>query len=366
METTAEREDSPVNPTRDLSEPGAGVGRLFMAGMPGTELDGDTRKLIRDHGLGGIILFARNIENPLQLAALCRDLSETARASHGRPLFLAVDQEGGPVARLREPFTRFPGNTAMGKDPAPEDRAREFARVTAKEMALVGLNMDLAPVVDVPEGTPEKHLRGRTFSEDPRVAARLGSLVVRGLQENGIMSVAKHFPGLGKAPRDPHHHLPAIAAPEDEIATRHLPPFRACIEAGVSGIMTSHAVYPALDPGGPATLSKRILTGLLRDRLGFQGLILTDDLEMGAISGERGVPDAAADAFAAGADILLICRDQDRVLESIKRLRQKLLRGEIPPARLHASLDRIRVAEKRFLKDAKKVSMERVRAYFGL
>ena len=135
--------------TLDLSELDLRIGSLFMAGMPGPELDGDTETLIRNHCLGGVILFARNIENPIQLASLCHNLQETAMKQHGIPLFLAIDQEGGRVARLKEPFTLFPGNSAIGNDPRPVERAVKFGVTTAKEMTLVGLNMNMAPVVDV-------------------------------------------------------------------------------------------------------------------------------------------------------------------------------------------------------------------------
>ena len=147
----------------DLSELNSKIGRLFMAGIPEPQLDPDTETLIRDYCLGGVILFGRNIENPIQLAKLCNDLQEIAIKYHGTPLFLAVDQEGGPVSRFKEPFTLFPGNTAIGEDQMSVDRAVEFARVTAKEMRLVGLNMNMAPVVDVQVGQPEKHLASKVL-----------------------------------------------------------------------------------------------------------------------------------------------------------------------------------------------------------
>ena len=355
-----------MHSTLELSELNIDIGRLFMAGIPGTELDSDTEALIRDYCLGGVILFSRNIENPLQLATLCKDLQDKAIKYHGIPLFLAVDQEGGPVARLKEPFSRFPGNEAIGADSKPMDRAREFAQITAKEMVLVGLNMDLAPVVDVRRGEPERHLAGRTFSDDPRKVAKLGETVVKGLQENGIMAVAKHFPGLGKTSLDPHHHLPTIELNSKEMEEINLPPFRRAIEAGVSAIMTSHAIYPAMELGSPATLSKKILIELLREKLGFQGLTITDDLEMGAIKKKWGVAEGAVASFEAGADILLICENQSEILESIDCLRGKIIRGEISAHRLHESLGRIMKTKSRFLKNIKKVSIKEVKAYFGL
>ena len=349
---------------KDLSELDGKIGRLFMAGMPGTELDEKTEALIRDRGLGGVILFSRNIESPLQLTELCNDLQDKAMKYQGTPLFLAVDQEGGPVARLVEPFTPFPGNTAIGKNKNPVDKAVSFARITAKEMALVGLNMDLAPVVDVQCREPEKHLFGRTFSDDPQKVALLGRTVVKILQENGVMAVAKHFPGLGKASLDPHFHLPKIDVTAEELEEVNFPPFREVIEEGVSGIMTSHALYPFLDPERPSTLSRKTLKGFLRNTLGFNGLIITDDLEMGALEKNWGVSKGAALAFEAGADILLICQDQDKVLEGMKILSNSLLRGEISLSRLDQSLARIKEAKSRFLGQMKKASLEEVGAYF--
>ena len=354
-----------MNSTFNVSELNSKIGQLFMAGIPGPQLDPDTEALIRDYCLGGVILFSRNIENPMQLAALCSDLQEVAMKYHGTPLFLAVDQEGGPVSRLKEPFTQFQGNTAIGADQMPLNRAVEFARVTAREMELVGLNMDMAPVVDVQAGQPEKHLAGRMFSDDPEKVALLGQTVVKEFREKGIMAVAKHFPGLGKSPLDPHHDLPTIDIDEKEIDEINFMPFRALIKENVCGIMTSHAIYPALDPDFPATISKRVLAGFLREILGFRGLIITDDLEMGAIGKKWGVANGAAAAFEAGADILLICEDQNLVLESLNILREKIIQEEIPVQRLEQSAGRIMKVKLEYLKKGKKVSLEEVRDYFA-
>ncbi len=350
----------------DQSEVDANIGPLFMAGIPGTELDESTDKLIRDHYLGGVILFSRNIEDPIQLATLCNELQEHAMRYHGIPLFLAIDQEGGRVARLKEPFTLFPGNTSIGEDSESVEKAVVFARVTAEEMRLVGLNMDFAPVVDVRRGEPEKHLEGRTFSDDTERVALLGRTVVKVLQNNGIMATAKHFPGLGRASLDPHHHFLTIEADADEMEAIDLPPFLAAIEEGTSAIMSSHAVYPALDPDFPATLSHRILTELIREELGFNGLVITDDLEMGAIKKKWGVAEGAVASFEAGADILLICEDQNFVLESMDLLKGKIMNGQIGVERLQKSLERITKAKSSFLKKSEIVSLEKVRSYFGL
>ena len=330
-----------MNTTLELSELDRKIGQLFMAGIPGHELDGGTEALIRDYNLGGIILFARNIQGPIQLARLCRQIQGRATKYHKVPLLLAVDQEGGKVARLREPFTVFPGNKAIGAAETPVEKAEEFAVTTAKEMKMVGLNMNLAPVLDVQRGELEKHLDGRSFGEDPEKVALLGKTMIKALQDNGVMAVAKHFPGLGRTAVDPHFQLPRIEVGLEELEQINLPPFKAAIEAGVSAIMTSHAIYPALDSESPATLSPVVLTELLREKMAFEGLIITDDLEMGAIAEHWHVAEGAAKAFEAGADILLICKEQRNVLESIHLLRSKLLQGEITSERLSQSVKRI-------------------------
>lgn len=335
-----------------------------MIGLPGPDLDKETDELIREGHVGGIILFSRNIEDPLQLATLCRDLQAAASMVQDPPLFLAVDQEGGRVARLKEPFRRFPGNAAIGMDQEPVKRAIEFATVTSQEMRLVGLNMNLAPVVDVQRGEIEQHLAGRSFGEDPELVGFLGRTVVKHLQKNGIMAVAKHFPGLGRADVDPHFHLPKINADLEELERINLPPFAAAMEEGVCGIMTSHAIYPALDPERPATLSPTALTEVLRKRMGYRGLAITDDLEMGAIAAEWGVGQGAIESIQAGADILLICKDQGRVRESMELMREALSKGTITQERLEGSLERVREMKKRFLGSRKEISLAEVKEYF--
>jgi beta-N-acetylhexosaminidase len=248
----------------------------------------------------------------------------------------------------------------------PVEQAMEFGETTAREMKLVGLNMNLAPVVDVQRGEVEKHLAGRSFGEDPEAVALLGRTVIASLQENGVMAVAKHFPGLGRTSVDPHFQLPRIDIDLDEMEAINLPPFRAAVDEEVAGIMTSHAIYPAIDSGNPATLSPGILINLLRGQMAFEGLIITDDLEMGAIATQQGVAEGAFNAFQAGADILLICKDQGKVLESIKLLRNKVLQDEIELDRLDQSLGRIDKTKSRFLMRVQEISAAEVREYFHL
>lgn len=353
-----------MNPTLDLSEITQKIGRLFIGGIPGPELDTGTINLIKNYHLGGIIFFSRNVEDPIQLARLCKGIQRVSMENSGIPLFLAIDQEGGRVARLKEPFTQFPGNAAIGEDPDPEQSALYFAGTTAREMSLVGLNMNLAPVMDVAQVDMDSHLVGRSFSRDPLIVTKLGKIVINTLQQGGIMAVAKHFPGLGKSDLDPHLHLPTVNATSQEMESVHLLPFAGAIEANVSAIMSSHAVYPALEPGRPATLSIKIITDLLREKMSFDGLIISDDLEMGAIAKERGLPEGAADAFEAGIDLLLICSNQSNIIDSMEFIRDKVIKGEIPYERLEKSLDRIIKYKKHFLHPFKRISLKAVKEYF--
>lgn len=355
-----------MNPPLDLSELNHKVGQLFMAGLPATTLDHDTETLIRDFNPGGMILFSRNVKDPTQLAELCFDIQEATLRYHGHKIFLAVDQEGGRVARLKKPFSEFPGNSAIGIDKDPLKKAEEFGQVTAKEMKMVGLNMNLAPVVDVRQGEIERHLDGRTFGDDPEKVSVLGRTVIKSLQENGIMAVAKHFPGLGRAKVDPHINLPSIDMTKWEFEHTNLPPFKAAIEENVSGIMTSHAVYDHLDPHRPATLSPRIINGLLRNEMGYEGLILSDDLEMGAIGNRWGIAKGALRAFEAGVDLLLVCEDQDELLKSISLIRKELLGNRISNERLKQSLKRIDRARSKFFDPGNNISIPEVKKYFGL
>jgi len=354
-----------MNPLLNTLELDKLIGQLFIGGMPGPQLDYNTIQLIKDYHLSGIILFDRNITDPMQLAHLSMDIQTLSMDQAGIPSFLAIDQEGGRVARLTKPFTLFSGNSRIGEDSRAKERARFFAKTTAVEMSLVGLNMDMAPVLDVAKPGVDPHLEGRCFSESPDMVASLGKIVISELQQNGIISVAKHFPGLGKANTDPHSELPIIEADQDEMKTVHLLPFAGAIEAHVSAIMSSHAVYPSLDGGLPATLSKKIMRELLRERMGFNGLIISDDLEMGAIANlPGGVPESAANAFEAGIDLMLICSKQEYILESIGVIRKRLLKGEVSFGRLRISLERIAKYKDRFLLPPKILSLHSVKSYF--
>jgi beta-N-acetylhexosaminidase len=291
-------------------------GQLLMVGIPGPGVDAVARELVRDLKVGGVILFARNIETPEQVWELTRDLQQEARAATGRPLLLAVDQEGGKVQRLKAPFTLIPPARELGITRTPEE-VELISRQVARELTLVGINVNLAPVLDVPRSPacPQWH---RAYSSDPERAARYALAAIRGYVSGGVIPVAKHFPGLGDTMADSHEVLP-LALSGDAQREADLLPFRAAVAAGVPMVMTAHLAVPEWEER-PATLSPVALQVWLRRRLGFNGVIITDDLEMGGISTKLTAPQGAKAALVAGADLLLICNNWQAAWETARLL----------------------------------------------
>jgi beta-N-acetylhexosaminidase len=294
-------------------------GQLLMVGIPGQEVDETTRYLIQELQVGGIILFKRNIAHPLQVAALIRDCQELALTAGSYPLLVAVDQEGGPVQRLRDPFPEMPSARQFG---AAGDLAAvaASARQIAVELRALGVNLNLAPVLDVPRNS-DCPLWERSYSTDPEQVARFGLAAVQGYLAGGVLPVVKHFPGLGATDLDSHLDLPA-AAPGLAQRDIDLLPFRRAVAAGVPGVMCAHVLVPEWD-ALPASLSRVAVTRILRQELGFSGLIFTDDLEMGAILKQWPLDQAAPLAVAAGHDILLICEHLDHIQQTAAALRAR-------------------------------------------
>ena len=279
------------------------AGQRLMVGFEGTQLDADLKYLIGNLKVGGIILFSHNVETPDQVKKLCGAVQEYARLQAQPPLMIAIDQEGGQVARLKEPFTQFPGNSAM-KDVAD---AVYFAQTTATELAEAGINMNLAPVMDVAPREISSIMAIRSFGHDPDWVSQLGLTVISHLQQNHIMAVAKHFPGIGRTTADSHLDLPSCEYDLTDLESFDLIPFAASIKEDVAGIMLSHVIYEKIDPCWPASLSPRIALNLLRESMQFAGVSMTDDLDMGAISKHYDIKTAIGQILQAGIDITLIC-----------------------------------------------------------
>jgi beta-N-acetylhexosaminidase len=324
------------------------VGQLFMVGLPGIELDDSTLRLIREQRINNFIIFKRNVETPAQLKKLCASLKDACLSEELPPPLISIDQEGGTVARLSAPFTRFPDARKLAEDELAEELLKDFARTCAQELLGVGINMNLAPVLDVCPVGQGFFMELRSLGEDPERVAELGALVVSEMQQAGLAACAKHFPGLGGAVLDPHEQLPVVARSRQEMISIDLVPFREAMAVEVAAIMTSHTVYPQLDPDQPATLSFEILSGLLREQLKFDGLVITDDLEMGAIENDGSVADAALVAVNAGADMLLICHDHQKIIDAHYKLLKALSEAK-DYVRLQKSFERVAAVRSRFV-----------------
>jgi len=322
------------------------IGQLLIAGFDGHHLPVELKALAREFGLGGVILFARNIAEPEQVAELCH---EAARLTPEMPLWVSVDQEGGRVARLKAPFTEWPAMATLGRS-GDVGLAERFARALASELKAIGITLDYAPVLDIHTNPKNAVIGDRALGEKADEVARLGAAIIRTLQAQGIAACGKHFPGHGDTQADSHHELPLVEHPPERLREVEFAPFRAAIDAGVAMIMTAHVLVPALDETRPATLSKRIVTELLRGELKYDGVILSDDLEMKAIANDYAVPSAATLAIEAGCDACLICSgDHDTQGAALESLVHAVEDDRLPLSRVEDAIARQQRAKERFL-----------------
>jgi beta-N-acetylhexosaminidase len=312
------------------------AGPLIIGGFPGTTLPDSFERAVREGRRGGAILFKQNVQGgPLQVAALASALHGAAPA----PILVGVDQEGGRVARLGEPLLRVPPmqTVASWGDVALAER---IARVVGAELAALGFTIDFAPVVDVNTCATNPVIGDRAFGNDAATCARFGAAWIRGLQGAGLLACAKHFPGHGDTTRDSHVDLPSVDQPRERLLALELVPFRAAVEAGVAAMMSAHVVYPALDPGVPATLSHAACSDL-RGAIGFRGMLVSDDLEMQAIAARWSIEDAAVAAIAAGCDALLVCFSHEKQERAVEALAREAERSPAFRARCEEALSRV-------------------------
>ncbi len=325
--------------------PEQSAGQRLMVGFDGTELNAELKFLIDTLKVGGIILFSRNLIDPEQIKNLCVSIQSYARSCDQPPLLIAIDQEGGQVARLKEPFTQFPGNSKM-KGP---DDAVYFARTTATELLEVGINMNMAPVLDVaPEGI-NSIMAERAFGPDPGWVSEQGRVVIEHLQAENIMAVAKHFPGIGRTVLDSHFELPDLDIDVDAMQGFDLFPFKTAISHDVAGIMLSHIRYTRIDPDWPASLSKTIADDLLRKEMGYDGVVMTDDLDMGAIEKHYDLNTAIQQILSADIDMTLICHAGPNIEKAFREILDVQRRYQSLKAKGMKSLERIMRLKKKYL-----------------
>jgi beta-N-acetylhexosaminidase len=336
----------------------------LIGSMPGKTIPVELRSLAREFDLGGVILFGRNIEAPEQVAELSAECEALGR---DRPAWVSVDQEGGRVARLKEPFTKWPPMATLGRaGKQSEALARRFARALAEELLTAGITLDYAPVLDIHTNPNNPVIGDRALAERADDVARLGRVIIGELQDAGLAACGKHFPGHGDTSTDSHLELPVVEHPPDRLRAIELEPFRAAIAEQVAFIMTAHVLVPSLDEHKPATLSPQVHK-ILREELKFEGVILSDDLEMKAVSAHYAVPDAAVEAIAAGCDAVLVCQgDVDLQARTLEALVKAVESGVIPSKRYDDAAMRLKRAKLRFLTGERPGPSARIRALRGV
>jgi beta-N-acetylhexosaminidase len=322
------------------------IAQMFLVGVGAQELSSEERMAMEHYSFGGFILFGHNCCDPAQILSLSQALWDTGK---GLPPFIAIDQEGGRVHRLPKPFTHFPPAARIG---ATGDRklAYRAARATAEELAVVGVNLDFAPVLDVNSNPRNPIIGDRSFGSDPAIVVAFGEQWIQGLRDGGIIPCGKHFPGHGDTDKDSHLDLPAVDRSLEKLRKIELPPFVNACRNGIESLMTAHVIYRALDPELPATLSSKIVTGLLREELNYHGVVFGDDMEMKAISDHYGETDAVALCVRAGIDMMLFCHELPRAIHAFDFLCAEFEKDATVRAQVENSYKRITKLKHDFLK----------------
>jgi beta-N-acetylhexosaminidase len=315
----------------------AKIAQMFMVGIQGEAPAREERLLFERYGFGGFVLFSHNCRSPQQIVALCRALWENP--SELRP-FIAIDHEGGRVQRLPEPFTRFPSAAAIGQAGSPR-LAYLVGLAAARELALIGVNLNFAPVLDVNTNPANPIIGDRAFGNDPDKVIRTAHAWTQGLRDGGIIPCGKHFPGHGSTDRDSHLDLPVVEKSLEGLKAVELAPFVHACRDRIEALMTAHMLYRALDPAFPATLSERIVTGLLRQELGYGGVVFSDDMEMRAIGANFSEAEAVGLSVSAGVDVVLYCHDLAKAVRAVEWLSGEAERRPALRARVEESFERI-------------------------
>ncbi len=321
------------------------IGLQLAVGFHGTKPTGALIQQLKQTRARSLVVFARNFVSPRQFKQLICGLEQGL----GYRLFIMVDHEGGRVIRFKKGVTQFPAALAMSHRPASV--VKRQGTTEARQLKSLGVSVNLAPCVDVLVKGCDPIIGDRSYGFDPKKVSSLALARIAGLQSNQVAACAKHFPGLGSVPRDPHKVLPTIKLGWPVMKRVHLAPFKTAIEAQVATVMSSHVCYPALkDPAGlPATFSPRLIAGLLRKQLKFNGVILTDDLEMGALRSFGSIGEAAVRAAEAGHDMFLVCSDLNAAQEALIRLRQAYEAGRLALKALEMSAFRINKLRQKYL-----------------
>lgn len=324
------------------------IGQRLMTGFCGTELTDEYRRMVREYKIANVILFRENIESCAQLKRICGEIQQLVRQETGHGAFIAVDQEGGTVSRMPADGVNVPGAMAVAATGDPENAYRA-GLLTGRQLRTLGVNFDFAPVADVNTNSANPVIGARSYGDDPQKAGTYVCRMVQGLSDGGVLSSAKHFPGHGDTDVDSHLDLPKVDKSREELEKAELKPFRMAIAAGVPAIMTTHILFPQIEPEyRPATMSRRILTGILREELGFEGLIVSDCMEMLAIKNHFGTVEGTVAAMGAGVDLVLITHDTLLGGEAAQAVEQAVADGVLDAAEMERSAERILAYKRRW------------------
>lgn len=319
--------------------------QIFVLGYKGPYPSDEFIRLLRNYQIGGVIIFFENIDSPKQLKQVISQLQSASIV----PLLMMIDQEGGKTNRITKDFPVFPSNSYFGKI-KDEEGVRIAYSTTAKGLKDLGINVNLAPVIDVLNNKRNKLLEERSFGEDAKLVAKLGKIAIKAIKSQGIFPCAKHFPGLGNVELDPHKELPIDQSEQTIFEKVNFVPFASAISAGVEMIMTTHILCEKLDPYFPATLSEIVCQKILREKLGFDGLIISDDMGMGGIAHNREIDFVCNKAFIAGHDIILLAKNWEKQAQVLESFHKAIKDKEISQKRIDISLDRISKLKQRLKK----------------
>ncbi|WP_404457873.1 beta-N-acetylhexosaminidase [Oceanobacillus kapialis] len=328
------------------------IGQMLMFGFEGTKINETTRRLIENNHIGGVILFEKNVTDSQQLTALNRELKEIKVGSQEIPLFISVDEEGGSVSRMPTEIIKLPDSEEIG-DRNSKELAFKVGEAIGERVSTFGFNISMAPVMDINSNPQNPVIGKRAFGDNKEVVSKMGIAEMKGIQSKGVVPVIKHFPGHGDTSVDSHLGLPVVNHNLQSLRKRELVPFKKAINYQADMTMVAHILLPAIDKEYPSSLSENVITTLLREELGFKGLVITDDMTMGAILENYDIGDATVKAVQAGNDIVLVCHGDKNKRKALNSLTKAVKDGTITEARVNQSVERIlQLKEKYNLSDA--------------
>ncbi len=322
------------------------LGQMFYIGLSGHTLTSEEKDFIVENDIGGVTLFGRNVQSPDQIANLTGQIQELSKHTNSRlPFVIGIDMEGGRVHRLKDPFTIWPAMQKLGLSDSPQ-LAFDVGKAIASELAAVGINLDYTPCLDVLINSDNEIIGDRSFGSNPDHVAKIASGLVRGFKKAGVMTCVKHFPGHGYTSIDSHEDLPVDDRTWEQLYQTEASAYKKVFKTKVEFLMTGHILFEKIDPENPVTLSKKFLDYYLRGELGYKHLIMTDDLDMKALSKNHSASELTYMAFEAGADIFLFCNEPKSYVAAMKSMQDRL--GQLDPDRINSTFQKIDNLKKKF------------------